>query len=351
MTARASGAVTARGSGAVIAAEGGANNATVGVLLMAYGTPETPDEVEPYFTHIRGGRVPSAESVARLRRRYELVGGRTPLLDITNELRDALERELNAAAIGPTYRVYVGMKHWRPFIGDVVPLIAADAVGELIAIALAPHYSRISIGGYRSALGRALAAITNPPLLRFIDSWHLHPQFIEFTAARVAAAFADFPQSENGKRDGDIVTLFSAHSLPTRIREWDDPYEAQLRETCAAVAERAGIRDWRIAWQSAGQTGEPWLGPDIVDYLDTLHGQGVRRVLSVPIGFVSDHLEIMYDIDYEARRKAESLGMTLRRTRMPNAEPEFVRVLASVIAAAPAVASADTAHAAASSGH
>jgi protoporphyrin/coproporphyrin ferrochelatase len=329
----------------------GAIDAPIGVLLMAYGTPETPDQVEPYFTHIRGGRPPSAESVARLRQRYELIGGRTPLLDITNELREALERELNAAAIGPTYRVYVGMKHWRPFIADVVPRIAVDGVGELIAVVLAPHYSRISIGGYRSALGEALAAITEPPRLRFVDSWHLHPQFIEFTAARVAAALADFPRSENAKRDGDVVTVFSAHSLPARIREWGDPYEGQLRESCAAVAERAGVRDWRFAWQSAGYTDEPWLGPDIVDYLDTLHGEGVRRVLSMPIGFVSDHLEIMYDIDYEARRKADSLAMTLRRTRMPNADPGFVRVLASVVAAAPLAVPAETAHAAASSGH
>jgi ferrochelatase len=329
----------------------GAVDTPVGVLLMAYGTPETPDQVEPYFTHIRGGRPPSAESVARLRERYELVGGRTPLLDITNELREALERELNAAAIGPTYRVYVGMKHWRPFIGDVVPRIAVDGVGELIAVALAPHYSRISIGGYRTALGEALGTITEPPPLRFVDCWHLHPLFIEFTAGRVAAALADFPSAGHGKRDGEVMTLFSAHSLPTRIREWGDPYESQLRESCAAVAERAGIREWRFAWQSAGHTDEPWLGPDIVDYLETLHGEGVRRVLSVPIGFVCDHLEVMYDIDYEARRKADSLGMTLRRTRMPNANPGFVRVLASVIAAAPPAAAAEAAHAAASSGH
>jgi protoporphyrin/coproporphyrin ferrochelatase len=333
--------VTPRVSGAV--------DSKVGVLLMAYGTPETPDEVESYFTHIRGGRVPSPESVARLRQRYELVGGRTPLLDITNELRDALERELNAAAIGPTYLVYVGMKHWHPFIGDVVPRIAVDGIGELIAIALAPHYSRVSIGGYRSALGQALAALSEPPQLRFVDSWHLNSQFIEFTADRVAAALADFPP-EHGKRDGDVVTVFSAHSLPARIREWNDPYETQLRESCEAVAERAGLRDWRFAWQSAGQTGEPWLGPDIVDYLETLHGERVRRVLSVPIGFVSDHLEIMYDIDYEARRKAESLGMTFRRTRMPNSEPGFVRVLASVVAAAPPADAAETVRAAASLG-
>jgi ferrochelatase len=317
---------------------------------MAYGTPETPDQVEPYFTHIRGGRAPSADSVARLRRRYELVGGRTPLLDITNDLRDGLERELNASAVGPTYRVYVGMKHWHPFIGDVIPRIAADNIRELVAIALAPHYSRISVGGYRTAVSNALAVVADAPTLHFIDSWHLHPQFIEFTASRVAAAIADFPLSANPKADGTVAVMFSAHSLPTRIREWSDPYEAQLLETCAAVAARAGVRDWRFAWQSAGQTGEPWLGPDIVDYLQTLHGEGVRRVLSVPIGFVSDHLEVMYDIDYEARRKAESLGLTLRRTRMPNADPAFVRVLASVVTASPSLSTPTAPHAAASSG-
>ena len=347
---RRSGAVTTSAGGAGDCGAAGANDMPVGVLLMAYGTPETPDQVESYFTHIRGGRAPSAASVARLRRRYELVGGRTPLLEITTEVRNALERELNAAPVGPTYRVYVGMKHWRPFIGDVVPRMIADGIGELIAVALAPHYSRISIGGYRAALSDALVALTDPPKVRFVESWHLHPLFVEFTAARVTAAVADFPPAQS-KSDGDVVTLFSAHSLPARIREWDDPYEAQLRESCAAVAERAGVRDWRFAWQSAGQTGEPWLGPDILDYLETLHAEGARRVLSVPIGFVSDHLEIMYDIDYEARRKAESLGMTLRRTRMPNADPAFVRVLASVVATAPPSSAAEAAGAAASSGH
>ena len=326
---------------------GSIESGELGVLLMAYGTPETPDQVEPYFTHIRGGRVPSPESVERLRHRYESVGGRTPLLEITNEVRAALEHELNAAPVGPTYRVYVGMKHWHPYIGDVVPRIAADGVGELVAVALAPHYSRISIGGYRSAIEQALAGLSDPPTLRFVDSWHLNPQFIEFTADRVAAALAEFPGREG--KGGGVLTVFSAHSLPERIREWNDPYEVQLRESCDAVAARAGIRSWRFAWQSAGQTAEPWLGPDILDYLDTLHAEGVRRVLSVPIGFVCDHLEVMYDIDHEARRKADALGMTLRRTRMPNADPGFVRALASVVAAAPRAVADEATSASASS--
>lgn len=329
----------------MIARRSGGTSAPVGVLLMAYGTPETPDQVEPYYTHIRGGRPPSAESVARLRQRYQLVGGRTPLLEITNAVRDALERELNADNGGRAYRVYVGMKHWRPFIGDVVPRIAADGVSEIIAIALAPHYSRISIGGYRSAVSEALLALVDPPTLRFVESWHLQPEFIEFSAARLAAAVSEFPAASPPSGNDDLLTVFSAHSLPVRIREWDDPYERQLTESCAAIAERAGVKRWRFAWQSAGQTGEPWLGPDILDCLDSLHAEGARRVLSMPIGFVCDHLEVMYDIDYEARRKADALGMTLRRTRMPNADAGFIRVLASVVAAAPP-ASADVVSAA-----
>ena len=300
---------------------------TRAVLLMAYGTPETPDDVAPYYTHIRGGRAPSGESVARLRRRYEIVGGRTPLLEITNKVREALEKELNTRQRGAGYRVYVGMKHWHPFIGDVVPRIVNDGASELVAVALAPHYSRISIGGYQNAVESAIGTLGRPVPLRFIRNWHLNPGFIELIAQRVNDSLAQWPASARAR----VTTVFSAHSLPERIREWRDPYEQQLLESCQTVASRAGIDNWRFAWQSAGETGEKWLGPDICDVLETLHGEGVRHVLSVPIGFVSDHLEILYDIDYEAKRKADALGMTLKRTRMPNVDPAFIDVLASVV--------------------
>jgi ferrochelatase len=301
---------------------------TRGILLMAYGTPETPDDIAPYYTHIRGGREPSAEAVERLKRRYEIVGGRTPLLEITNAVRDALERELNATPFGPRSRVYVGMKHWHPFIGDVVPTLVNDGVSDLVAIALAPHYSRMSIGGYQNAVETAIGAIGRPIAVRFVRNWHLNAGFIELIAQRVLESLTQWPEPTRAQ----VTTVFSAHSLPERIREWGDPYEQQLLESCHAVAKRAGIDNWRFAWQSAGETGEPWLGPDICDVLATLHADGVRHVLSVPIGFVSDHLEILYDIDYEATRKADALGMTLRRTRMPNADPAFIKVLASVVA-------------------
>lgn len=301
-----------------------------GVLLMAYGTPERPEEVEAYYTHIRGGRAPSADAVERLRKRYELVGGRTPLLDITNDVARQLEGALRDDASTGTdgARAYVGMKHWHPYIGDVVPRMIADGVTDILAIALAPHYSRMSIGGYQRAVRDAVAAAGRPDVsVTFVDSWHLHPAFIGLIAERIRDGIATWPAGVRPQ----IVTVFSAHSLPERIREWNDPYERQLLESCHAVAERAGIDNWRFAWQSAGETGEPWLGPDICDVIETLHHEGVRHVLSVPIGFVSDHLEIFYDIDHQARGRAEALGITLRRTAMPNADPAFVRLLARIV--------------------
>jgi ferrochelatase len=303
---------------------------TAGVLLMAYGTPETPDQVEPYFTHIRGGRTPSPEAVRRLQDRYALVGGRTPLLDITMRVREALETRLNAHQANGGYRVYVGMKHWHPFIGETLPAMSADGVREITAIPLAPHYSRISIGGYRKAVDAAVDGLSAPPRLRFVEHWHLNERFIALIAGRVRETLAQWPASQRAQ----VVTVFSAHSLPARIREWNDPYETQLLGSCRAVAALAGIDNWRFAWQSAGETGEPWLGPDIVDVVGIMADEGARHILSVPIGFVCDHLEVLYDIDHEARRRAEETGITLRRIRMPNDDPEFIEVLASVVAAA-----------------
>ena len=301
-----------------------------GVLLMAYGTPEGPEQVEPYFTHIRGGRSPSPESVERLKKRYELVGGRTPLLDITNQVRQGLERTLALRGWNGAHpSVYVGMKHWHPFIGEVLPRIAADGVTDIVAVALAPHYSRISIGGYRKAVDDALALLPAPPRVRFVDQWHLNDAFLNLVAARIRETLGTW----DARTRAQVVTVFSAHSLPERIRTWNDPYEEQLLASCRAVADRVGLDNWRFAWQSAGETGEPWLGPDIVDVVQKVYDEGARHMLSVPIGFVSDHLEVLYDIDHEAKRKADDLGMTLRRIRMPNADPAFVDALASVVEA------------------
>ncbi len=295
-----------------------------GVLLMAYGTPETPDEVEPYFTHIRGGRTPSPEAVEELKKRYELVGGKTPLLQITNEVARLLEERLQQEG---NFKVYAGMKHWHPYIGDVMERMASDGIRRVVAFALAPHCSLISLGGYRKAIDDAQERLGNPFDLPFAKCWHHNEQWREMMAALVREGLEQFPAHT---RDA-VTVVFSAHSLPERIRTWDDPYERQLFESSEDVARRAGTEQWRFAFQSAGHTGEPWLGPDIVDFLDALHGEGVKYVLSVPIGFVSDHLEILYDIDIEAQEKARELGMTLCRTQMPNTRPDFIEALASVV--------------------
>lgn len=294
----------------------------VAVLLMAYGTPDTLDAVEPYYTHIRGGRAPSAEAVANLRARYERVGGTTPLLALTRAVRDRLAERL--AAEGESRPVYVGMKHWHPYIAETVATMAADGVRRATAIVLAPHYSRISIGGYRKYLEQANAELAAPVDVQLIERWGAEPEFIAMMAALVREGLEPF-------QGDDVTVVFTAHSLPVRIREWQDPYEAELLESSRLTAEAAGITGWRFAWQSAGATGEPWIGPDILEYLGTLAAEGVRNVLQVPIGFVADHLEVLYDIDVEARDRAAALGMKLRRTRLPNADPRFIDALAAVI--------------------
>jgi ferrochelatase len=298
----------------------------VGVFLLAYGTPESLDDVEPYFTHIRGGRKPSPEAVANLRERYRLVGGRTPLKDLTFATADKLQARLDAEAPG-RYRVYVGMKHWHPFIAETMPHIAADGVRDVVALALAPHYSRMSVGGYRRYVDEANATLEQPLQMTFIERWHDHPGFRRLIADRIVAARAELPPD---LRD-QALTLFSAHSLPERILSWNDPYPDELRESAAGIAGLLGLTDWRLCYQSAGMTGEPWLGPDILDYLEELHGEGVRAVVSAPFGFVADHLEVLWDIDREAQDKAAELGMELRRIRMPNADDEFVDVLVSLV--------------------
>jgi len=302
---------------------------------MAYGSPGTLDEVEAYYTHIRGGRTPSPESIAALRARYERVGGRTPLLDITRQLQDALSRAMSAPG-GLATPVYVGMKHWHPFISDTVREMRDAGVTRVTAIPLAPHYSRMSIGGYRKALEQGAADAGADFSITFVSSWHRHPAFVAMVTRRVGEVVADIP---SGAR-ATTTTLFTAHSLPERIRSWNDPYERELAESASTIAGQLGLDRWGIAWQSAGATGEPWIGPDILDVLGELAAQGATHVVVAPIGFTCDHLEILYDLDVEAAAHAQTLGLALRRIAMPNATEEFVQVLARVAGDATALAAA-----------
>ena len=288
------------------------------ILVMAYGSPQRPEDVEPYFTHIRGGRTPSPESIANLQARYAQVGGVTPLHRHTDAVVERLRESF--AADGEPTAVYVGMKHWHPFIKEAVHTMYEDGVRHARAIVLAPHYSKLSIGQYRQYLDDAIATLPGPMTIDLVQSWHRQPEFIALMADLVRDGLARFAADARPH----VRVVFTAHSLPLRIRTWNDPYESELRASARVVAEQVGLPRWDWAWQSAGATGEPWLGPDILDYLDTLAGEGATHVLQVPIGFVSEHLEVLYDIDIEARQKAHALGMQLERTELPNARPAFI---------------------------
>jgi ferrochelatase len=277
------------------------------VILMAYGSPATAEDVPAYLADIREGRSVSQEAIDELTERYRRIGGRSPLDEITEAQRVALERELEVP-------VFVGMKHWWPRIAEAVEAALAGGVEMLIGLVLAPHYSRLSIAGYRERLEQALDGRAE---LVFIESWHDHGPFLDVLAERVRGF------------DGHVV--FTAHSLPERILQDGDPYRDQLLETASLVAERAGLAEWSFSFQSASPTGEPWLGPDILEELDSLAANGVRRVLVCPVGFVSDHLEILWDLDIEAREKAAELGLELDRIESLNDDPAFVRALAALV--------------------
>jgi protoporphyrin/coproporphyrin ferrochelatase len=278
------------------------------VVLMAYGSPERPEDIRPYLEDIREGRPVSEEAVAELTERYRRIGGRSPLGEMTERQRAALERELGVP-------VFVGMKHWRPRISDALEQALATGAETVVGLVLAPHYSRLSVEGYRERLERALAERAE---LRFIERWGTHEPYLAVLADRV-----------RGRDDRHVV--FTAHSLPERILAEDDPYRDELLETARLIAERAGLGSWSFAFQSASPTGEPWLGPDILDELDALHARGVERVLVCPIGFVSDHLEILWDIDVEARERAAELGLELERIESLNDDPDFIRGLADLV--------------------
>jgi ferrochelatase len=274
---------------------------------MAYGSPEQIEDIRPYLEDIREGRPVSDAAVEELTRRYRRIGGRSPLDEVTERQRGALERELGMP-------VHVGMKHWRPRIAHAVDAALAGGADRIVGIVLAPHYSRLSIGGYRERLEEALAGGAE---LRFVESWHDHTPYVAVLADRV--------------RGTDAHVVFTAHSLPERILATGDPYKDQLLETSRLVAERAGLESWSFAFQSASPTGEPWLGPDILDELDDLYARGVPKVLVCPVGFVSDHLEILWDLDIEARDRAAELGLEFDRIESLNDDPAFIRALADLV--------------------
>jgi ferrochelatase len=291
---------------------------TRGVLLMAYGTPAGPDDVEAYYTDIRRGRPPTPDQLADLRRRYDAIGGVSPLRQRTEGQADAL-----SSVLGSGYRVALGMKHARPSIEDGVSALVDAGVRDAVGLVLAPHYSSMSIGEYIERAGKV--AGEHALAMRCVESWHLAPGYVDLLARHVRDTLATLP-------DGSHLAV-TAHSLPARVLDTGDPYPAQLRESAAAIAKRAGLAGdrWSLAWQSAGRTPEPWLGPDILAVIADLAGRRVPGVVVCPAGFVSDHLEVLYDLDVDAARVATEHGIAFARTPMPNDEPAFIDTLAEVV--------------------
>jgi len=310
----------------------------IGVLVMAYGTASGPDDIERYYTDIRGGRPPSPELLGELKERYAIIGNRFPLLEITRAQAEGLEQELNAEEPG-RFRTYLGMKHSPPWIADALEEMRADGIERAVGIVMAPHWSGMSVGSYRDRVERDLAE-HGEPTVTFVECFHDQPAFIELLEGRVAHALATLGPAE---REGAIV-VFSAHRLP--VREIEDGtlrcklceacvdgcrYEGGLRETAERVSQALGLAHWTTAWQSAGRTADPWWGPPIEDVIPGLAEEGYRAVVVCSAGFVADHLEILYDLDVLCRQIAEDAGMHFVRTEMPNADPAYTRMLASVV--------------------
>jgi ferrochelatase len=304
---------------------------STGVLLMAYGTPATPADVEAYYTHVRRGRPPTPELLADLERRYDAIGGTSPLLELTQAQARGV-----AAALGDGWVVELGMKHAPPFVEDGMAALVGRGVTRVVGLVLAPHYSAMSVGEYEARAvswlrGRRAAdtqaVVSGQVELTMVQSWHLAPGYLDLLARRVAEARERLVVTDRRQ----VEVIFTAHSLPRRILEAGDPYPDQLAETAAAVAGRLALDRWSVAWQSAGRTPEPWIGPDLLEALADRAASGVEGVVVCAAGFVSDHLEILYDLDVEALAAAERLGLAFARSASPNDDPSFCATLAEVV--------------------
>jgi ferrochelatase len=297
-------------------------SAPIGVLVMAYGGPASLDDVEPYLRDVRGYRETPAHVVTAIRERYARIGGRSPILERTIAQAEALGRALTNG--GPVaFAPIVGMRHWHPYIGDALARLAERGITRAVGLAMAPHYSRLSIGAYYREVDDARSGVD----VQGIESWHLLPGYLDALADRVRDGLARFPEPARGA----APLVFTAHSLPERIREWEDPYPAQLEETMAAVMARVGDRPHRFAYQSAGMSREPWLGPPAEAVVDDLAAAGASHVLVVPIGFVCEHVEVLYDIDLELKDHARERGVHLERIEMLNDHPAMIAGLAGLV--------------------
>jgi protoporphyrin/coproporphyrin ferrochelatase len=299
----------------------------MGLLVMAYGTPYKEEDIERYYTHIRHGRKPDEESLQDLKDRYKAIGGISPLAKITQEQAKKLEEHLNQIQDEIEFTSYLGLKHIEPFIEDAVKEMKQDGIQEAVSIVLAPHFSTFSIQSYNK---RAIetAEKLGGPTITTIESWYKEPKFIDYWAKEVRKTYEKMTDEEREK----AVLIVSAHSLPEKIIQMGDPYPNQLQESAELIAKQAGVSDYAVGWQSAGNTPEPWLGPDVQDLTrDLFEHKGYRAFVYIPVGFVADHLEVLYDNDIECKAVTDELGASYYRPEMPNAKPEFIDALATVV--------------------
>ncbi len=299
----------------------------MGLLVMAYGTPYKEEDIERYYTHIRRGRKPSPEALEDLQNRYEAIGGISPLAKITQQQMESLEKRLNEVQDEIEFKAYLGLKHIEPFVEDAVEAMHKDGIKEAVSIVLAPHFSTFSVKSYN---GRAkeTAEKLGGPIIHSVESWYSEPKFIQYWATRVKQTFDSIDEEKRQK----AVLIVSAHSLPEKIIAAGDPYPNQLQETADLIAQAAGIEHYEIGWQSAGNTPEPWIGPDVQDLTKELHEEkGYTSFVYTPVGFIADHLEVLYDNDYECKVVTDEIGADYYRPEMPNAQPEFIDGLATVV--------------------
>lgn len=298
----------------------------IGLLVMAYGTPYKEEDIEPYYTHIRHGRKPAEEQLQDLKDRYKAIGGTSPLARITEEQTKALEAKLNASQDEYEYKAYIGLKHITPFIEDAVAEMGKDGIKEAVSLVLAPHYSTFSVKSYNTRAQEEAAKFGIK--IKAVESWYDAPGFIQYWAEQINNEYAKMTADEREK----AVLIVSAHSLPEKILQNGDPYPDQLKETAKLISEKAGIKNYELGWQSEGNTPDPWLGPDVQDLTRTLYNEkGYRSFVYAPVGFIADHLEVLYDNDYECKVVCEELGASYYRPEMPNVHPLFIETLATVV--------------------
>lgn len=299
----------------------------MGLLVMAYGTPYKEEDIERYYTHIRRGRKPAPEMVEELTERYRAIGGISPLAKITQEQALQLEKRLNELQDEIEFKMYLGLKHIEPFVEDAVKKMYEDGITEAVSIVLAPHFSTFSVKSYN---GRAieeaekLGGLTITP----IESWYDEPKFIDYWANKVQETFANMSDEEREH----AVLIVSAHSLPEKIIAAGDPYPDQLKATAELIVKQADVKNYAIGWQSAGNTPDPWIGPDVQDLTHDLYQKHeYKAFVYIPVGFVSEHLEVLYDNDIECKLVTDEIGANYYRPEMPNAQPEFIDAMATVI--------------------